>query len=155
MTSHPLWAICSKKTLGGSSLVSGSVILRIVSTLQQTQCDANFILDEKKLVVDMFRLVTIAVEIYSSYCHSIAVMASRLNLSSYCNQENIIWSGLPIIDTSRIIWICVSNQLQLIRFHVVLCRYRITFLTVFQWQISRLTKYLLSFSTVYATSGRV
>ena len=116
----------------------------------------NFILDNKKFDVDMLRLcwtlVAIAVEVYSSYCHSVAIMTSRLSPSYPCNQENISWSGLLIVDTSNIIWICVSDQLQLIRFHVVFYRYRITFLAVFQWSIPELIKYLLSFSTVYAIS---
>ena len=53
----------------------------------------NFIIDDKTLDVDMLRLfltrVTIVVEIYSSYCHYVAVMASRLNPPSSYNQENI------------------------------------------------------------------
>ena len=119
----------------------------------------NFIIDDKKLDVDMLRLfwtlVTIAIELYNSYCHSVVVMASWLNQSSSCNQENIIWSGLPIIDTSSIIWICVSDQLQLIRIHVVFCRYCITFLAIFQLSISGLIKYLPSFLMIYAMSGLV
>ena len=119
----------------------------------------NFIIDDKKLDVDMLRLcwtlVTTAVELYSSYCHSVAVMTSRLNpLFSY-NKKNVTWSGLPIVDTYNIIWICVSDQLQLIRFHVVFYWYRITFLTVFQRSIPWLIKYLPSFSTVHVMSGLV
>ena len=119
----------------------------------------NFIIDDKKLDVDMLRLywtlVTIVVELYSSYCHSIAVMASRLNPPSSCNKKNVTWSGLLIFDTSSITWICVFDQLQLIRFHVVFCKYHITFLAVFQRLISWLIKYLPSFSMVYAMYGRV
>ena len=119
----------------------------------------NFILDNKKLNVDLFRLcwtlVTIAVELYRSYCHSIAVIASRLNPPSFCNQENVTRNGLPVVDTSSIIWICVSDQLQLIIFHVVFYRYHITFLAVFQWSIPGLIKYLPSFSMVYVMSGYV
>ena len=103
----------------------------------------------------LLTLATITVELYSSYCHSVAVMTSRLNPLSSCNQKNVTWSGPPIVGTSNIIWICVSDQLQLIRFYVALCRYRITFLAVFQWSISRLIKYLPSFSTAYALFGRV
>ena len=114
----------------------------------------NFIIDDKKLDVDMLRLywtlVTIVVELYSSYYHSVAVMASRLNPPSSYNKENKTWSGLPIVDTYSIIWICVSDQLQLIRFHVVFYWYRITFLTVFQRSIPWLIKFLSSFSMVYA-----
>ena len=113
----------------------------------------NFIIDDKKLDVDMLRLcwilLTIAVELYNSYCHCVAVMASRLNLLSSYNQENITGSGLPIVDTSSKIWICVSDQ-QLIKFHVVFYKYRITFLTVFQWSIPGLIKYLPSFLMIYA-----
>jgi len=129
------------------------------NTINKHNVILNFIFDDKKLDVDILQfcwtLVTIAVELYSSYCYSVAKMASRLNPPFSCNQKNITWSGLPIIDTSSIIWICVSEQLQLIRFHVVFCRYRINFLTVFQWSISKLIKYLSSFSKVYAMSGRV
>ena len=95
----------------------------------------NFIIDDKKLDVDMLRLcwtlVTIAAELYSSYCHSVAVMTSRLNPPSSYNKENVKWSGFPIADTSSIIWACVSNQLQLIRFHVVFYGYHIP-----SWQSS-------------------
>ena len=63
----------------------------------------NFITDDKKLGVDMLQLcwtlVTIAVELYNSYCHNIAAMASRLSPLSFYNQENVTGSGLSIVDT--------------------------------------------------------
>ena len=119
----------------------------------------NFIIDDKRLDVDMLRLcwtlVTIAAELYSSYCHSVAVMASRLNIPSSYNQENVTWSGLFVVDTSSIIWVCVSDQQQLIKFHIVFCRYRIIFVAVFLWSNSGLIKYLPSFSMIYGLSERV
>ena len=82
-------------------------------------------------------------------------MATRLNLPSSCNQENVIWSWPSIVDTTSIIWICVSDELQLTRFHVVFYRYRITFLIVFHWSILGFIKYLPSFLMVYAMFGQV
>jgi len=116
--------------------MSGSVMLKnSTNIINRRNVIPNFILDDKKLDVDMFRLcwtlITIAVELYSSYCHSVAVMASQLKPPSSFKQKNIAWSGLSIVDTSSIIWICISDQLQLIRFHVDFCRYRIYYLTVF------------------------
>ena len=97
---------------------------------------SNFIIDDKKLDVNMLRfcrtLIIIAIELYISYCHNIVVMASRLNPSSSYNQENVTWSGLLIVDTSSIIWICLSDQLQLIRFHIVF----FVDITLPSWQFS-------------------
>jgi len=100
-------------------------------------------------------LVIIAVVLYNSYYHSVIIMASRLNLPFSYNQKNVTWSELPIVDKFSIIWICVSDQLQLIRFHVVFYKYHITFLAVFQWSIPGLIMYLPSFSIIYAMSGQV
>ena len=135
MTSHPHMSNMLKKTLGGSPLMSKSIMLRIILTLStDTMCFRTLSLITRNLMsicFDFAELVIIAVEFYTSYCRSVAVMASWLNLPSSYNQENITWSGLLIVDTSSIIWICLSDQLHLIRFHVVFCRYRITFLTAF------------------------
>ena len=97
-------------------------------------------------------LVTVAVELYSSYCHSVVVMVSRLSSPSSCNQKkcNLKWTSYCRYTEHNLI--CVSDQLQLIRFHVVFSKYRITFLAVFQWSISGLIKYLSSFSMVYVMS---
>jgi len=134
-------------------------IKNTTNTINRHNVIPNFIIDDKKLNVEMLRLcwtlITIAVELYTSYCHSVAVMTSRLNSLSSYNQKNVTWSRLSIVNTSSIIWICVSDQLQLIRFHVVFYRYRVTFLTVFQWSISGLIKYLSSFLMVYVMSGRI
>ena len=61
------------------------------NTINRHNVIPNFIIDDKKLDVDMLRLywtlVTIVVELYNSYYHSVVVMASRLNPPSSYNKE--------------------------------------------------------------------